>query len=128
MIETFSPGASGHAIWPGLDVLAEDLTVQKRRFGAFTPGSSDLLAILQARDIDTLSVTGTATQICCESTARDAMMLNDKVFFIADGNATFSDDEHNATLWAMAHAFRDVIDTDTVDGMIEKVGAEPALA
>ena len=109
---------------PGLDVLPQDLRVPKRRFGAFAPGSSDLHAILQERGIDTLIVTGTATQVCCESTARDAMMLNYKVFFIADGNATFNDDEHNATLSAMAHAFCDVIDTDTMVGMIERVGAE----
>ena len=51
------------------------------------------------------------------------MMLNYKVFFIADGNATFNDDEHNGTLSAMAHAFCDVIDTDTMVGMIERAGA-----
>ena len=123
MIETFSPGAFGHAIWPGLDVLPQDLKVQKRRFGAFAPGSSDLHTILQTRGIDTLIITGTATQVCCESTARDAMMLNYKVFFIADGNATFNDDEHNATLSAMAHAFCDVIDTDTMVEMIDRAGA-----
>lgn len=128
MIETFAPGSFGHAIWPGLDVLPQDLQVQKRRFGAFAPGSSNLHEILQARNIDTLIITGTATQVCCESTARDAMMLNYKVFFIADGNATFNDDEHNATLSAMAHAFCDVIDADTMVGMIEHVSAEPAMA
>jgi ureidoacrylate peracid hydrolase len=128
MIETFSPGAFGHALWPGLEVLPQDLKVQKRRFGAFAPGSSDLHAALQGRRIDTLIITGTATQVCCESTARDAMMLNYKVFFIADGNATFNDDEHNATLSAMAHTFCDVIDTDTMIAMIERVGAEPATA
>jgi ureidoacrylate peracid hydrolase len=128
MIEAFAPGAFGHAIWPGLDVLPQDLKVQKRRFGAFAPGSSDLHAILQERGIDTLIITGTATQVCCESTARDAMMLNYKVFFIADGNATFNDDEHNATLSAMAHAFCDVIDTDAMVSMIEHVGAEAVMA
>jgi ureidoacrylate peracid hydrolase len=50
-------------------------------------------------------------------------MLNYKVFFIADGNATFNDDEHNGTLSAMAHAFCDVIDTDTMVGMVERAGA-----
>ena len=124
MIEAFTPGAFGHAIWPGLDVLQQDLHVWKRRFGAFAPGSSDLHEVLQPRGIDTLIITGTATQVCCESTARDAMMLNYKVFFIADGNATFNDDEHNATLSAMAHAFCDVIDTDTMVGMIQRAGAE----
>jgi len=118
MIEAFTPGSKGHALWPGLEVLPQDLQVRKRRFGAFAPGASDLHAILQSRGIDTLVVTGTATQVCCESTARDAMMLNYKVLFVADGNATFSDEEHNATLSAMAHAFCDVVDTETVVGMI----------
>jgi ureidoacrylate peracid hydrolase len=117
-------------LWPGLDVQAADLRVQKLRFGAFAPGASDLHAI---RGIDTLIVTGTASQVCCESTARDAMMLNYKVFFIADGNATFTDDEHNATLSAMAHTFCDVVDTATMIGIIQaaSVAAKneaPALA
>ena len=118
MIDAFTPGAEGHALWPGLDVRPEDLKVPKRRFGAFAPGASDLHEILQERGIDTLIITGTATQVCCESTARDAMMLNYKVFFIADGNATYNDQEHNATLSAMAHTFCDVIDSDRLVELI----------
>lgn len=124
MIDTFSPGAFGHALYPALDVQPRDLVVQKRRFGAFAPGASDLHAILEVRGIDTLIITGTATQVCCESTARDAMMLNYKVFFVADGNATFNDDEHNATLSAMAHTFCDVRTTEAMIGLI----AQPAGA
>jgi ureidoacrylate peracid hydrolase len=120
MIEAFTPGSEGHALWPGLDVRTEDLKVRKRRFGAFAPGASDLHEILQARGIDTLIITGTASQVCCESTARDAMMLNYKVFFVADGNATFTDAEHDATLSAMAHTFCDVIDADGVIGLIRQ--------
>ena len=111
MIAAFTPGAFGHALWDGLDVRPEDMQVRKRRFGAFAPGASDLHALLAARGIDTLIITGTATQVCCESTARDAMMLNYKVFFVAAGNATYGDAEYNATLSAMAHTFCDVADT-----------------
>ncbi len=114
MIEAFTPGAFGHAIWSGLDVLAQDLKVQKRRFGAFAPGSSDLHAILQERDIDTLIVTGTATQVCCESTARDAMMLNFKTVMVADGLAASSDEEHNASLSALYGQFADVQAVDEI--------------
>jgi ureidoacrylate peracid hydrolase len=129
MIEAFTPGAEGHAVWPGLEVLAGDLKVWKRRFGAFAPGASDLHAILQERGVDTLIITGTASQVCCESTARDAMMLNYKVFFVADGNATFTDEEHNATLSAMAYTFCDVIESDVLIGMIERERVpEAALA
>jgi ureidoacrylate peracid hydrolase len=123
MIEAFTPGAEGHALWSGLDVRPGDLKVRKRRFGAFVSGSSDLHAILQARGVDTLIITGTASQVCCESTARDAMMLNYKVFFVADGNATFTDEEHNATLSAMAYTFCDVIGSAALIGLI---GQQPA--
>ena len=123
MIATFSPDAPGHALWDGLDVRPPDLQVRKRRFGAFAPGASDLHEILLARGIDTLIITGTATQVCCESTARDAMMLNYKVFFVADGNATFTDAEHNATLSAMAHTFCDVVDADTLVSLIGQSAA-----
>jgi ureidoacrylate peracid hydrolase len=125
MIEAFTPSAEGHALWSGLDVRAEDLKVRKRRFGAFVQGSSDLHAILQRRGVDTLIITGTASQVCCESTARDAMMLNYKVFFVADGNATFTDEEHNATLSAMGYTFCDVIDSAA---LIDLIRQDVALA
>jgi ureidoacrylate peracid hydrolase len=118
MIEAFTPGNPGHALWPELDVAEEDLIVIKRRFGAFVPGSSDLHARLQERGIDTLIISGTLSQVCCESTARDAMMMNYKVFFITDACATVTDAEHGGTLSAMAHAFCDVRDTQSVLGLI----------
>jgi ureidoacrylate peracid hydrolase len=124
MIEAFTPGHFGHELWVDLDVLPQDLKVRKRRFGAFVPGSSELHAILQARGIDTLIISGTATQVCCESTARDAMMMNYKVFFVTDANATFTDAEHNATLSAMAHAFCDVRDTEA---MVQLIGDQEPL-
>jgi ureidoacrylate peracid hydrolase len=120
MIETFTPGNPGHALWSELDVAKEDLRVIKRRFGAFVPGSSDLHALLQERRIDTLIISGTLSQVCCEATARDAMMMNYKVFFIADANATLTDAEHSGTLSAMAHAFCDVRDTQSMLGLIAK--------
>jgi ureidoacrylate peracid hydrolase len=127
MIEAFTPGNEGHALWPGLDVRPEDLQVRKRRFGAFVPGSSDLHAILQERGIDTLIITGTASQVCCESTARDAMMMNYKVFFVADGNATFTDEEHNATVSAMAYTFCDVIESEALIGLIRQEAVAPEV-
>ncbi len=119
MIEAFTPGHEQHKIWPGLDVLPGDLKVRKRRFGAFVEGASDLHAMLRARGIDTIIVTGTATNVCCESTARDAMMLDYKVYFISDANATHTDAEHNATLTAMANIFADVSSTDEIVPLIE---------
>src|SRR4029078_5594599 len=96
--KAFAPGSYGFELWPGLDVLPGDLKVPKNRFGAFVAGQSTLHPELQARNIDTVIITGTATNVCCESTARDAMMMNYKTIFAADGTATFNDEKHTATL------------------------------
>ena len=69
-------------------------------------------ATLQARGIDTLLVSGTLTNCCCESTVRDAMQLNYKVLMVADANAALSDDEHEAALYALGWIFADLCDTD----------------
>jgi ureidoacrylate peracid hydrolase len=114
MNEAFAPGSFGHSLWPGLEVLPGDLKVNKNRFGAFVPGSSNLHAELQARNIDTVIITGTATNVCCESTARDAMMMNYKTIFVSDGTATYNDEEHNATLGIMLAMFADVMTTEEV--------------
>lgn len=106
-------------LWPQLEVLAPDVTVDKTRFGAFVPGASDLHALLQERGIDTLIITGTLTNCCCESTARDAMQMNYKVIFVADATATLTDTAHNATLESMAMLFADVMTTAEVVTAIE---------
>jgi ureidoacrylate peracid hydrolase len=125
MGNAFAPDSFGHALWPELDVQPEDLKVMKNRFGAFVPGASGLHEALQARGIDTLIITGTVTNVCCESTARDAMMLDYKVFFVADGNAAHSDEEHNGTLSSLAYIFCDVRMAADVVALIE---AAPGMA
>jgi len=105
-------GSKGHELWPELEVLAGDLVVIKNRYSAFIQGSSDLAAVLRARGLDTLLITGTVTNVCCESTARDAMMLNFKTVMISDGNAAVTDDDHNAALNNFYLTFGDVMSTD----------------
>jgi ureidoacrylate peracid hydrolase len=128
MIETFAPGGTGHALWPELEVAQQDLVVLKRRFSAFVPGSSDLHARLQDRGIDTLIISGTLSQVCCDSTARDAMMMNYKVFFIADACATLTEAEHGGAISAMAHTFCDVRDTQSVLSLIAGAPAKDSPA
>jgi len=126
MEAAFADGSYGHSLWPALEVLPGDIRVKKNRFGAFVPGSSDLHAVLQARNIDTLIITGTATNVCCESTARDAMMMNYKVIFVSDGTATYNDEEHNATLGIMLAMFADVMTTDEVVDRLARTMSQAA--
>jgi nicotinamidase-related amidase len=110
----------GHALWPELDVRAGDGQIVKKRFSAFIDGSSDLVPDLRQRGIDTLLISGTATNICCESSARDAMMLNFKVTMVSDALATYSDAEHNASLATFYSMFGDVQNTDEVISSLDR--------
>ena len=105
----------GHAPWSELDVRPQDGQIVKKRFSAFIDGSSNISSYLLERGIDTLLIGGTATNICCESSARDAMMLNFKVTMVADALATYTDAEHNASLATFYSIFGDV---QTVDEAI----------
>ena len=125
MEAAFADGSYGHSLWPGLEVLPQDIRVKKNRFGAFVPGSSDLHAVLQARGIDTVIITGTATNVCCESTARDAFMLNYRTLVVSDANATVSDEAHNASLNALFVRFADVFTTDEIVDLLAAASAKP---
>lgn len=111
-IESMSEGTKGHALWDGLDVRAEDEAVKKYRFSAFLQGSSDLPERLRAQGYDTVLIVGTVTNVCCDSSARDAMMLNFKTIMVSDGCAATNDEEHNAALIAFYLTFGDVMTTD----------------
>jgi ureidoacrylate peracid hydrolase len=124
--DAFAPGAHHWQLWPELDVTDDELKVDKQRFAAFIPGTCDLHSILQERGIDTLIITGTLTNCCCESTARDAMQFNYKVIFVSDGNAALTDAEHNATLHNMCFLFADVMSTAEVVALIGQAAGERA--
>jgi ureidoacrylate peracid hydrolase len=99
-------------------VRPEDALIVKKRFSAFIQGSSDINHVLHAAGIDTVIIAGTVTNVCCESSARDAMMLNYRVVFVADATAALSDAEHNATLINMVRVFADVRTANEVIGML----------
>jgi len=120
MRQAFTPGDFGHELYATLEVRPGDLRVRKYRFSALVQGASELDAILRARGIDTLIIVGTATNVCCESTARDAMMLNYKVFFVSDANACRTDEEHNATLAILMGLFADVRSTEEMIELLQR--------
>ena len=107
--------SAGHELqmpWRELDVAASDLKVTKNRYSALIAGASDLGTLLKQRGIDTLLIAGTKTNVCCECTARDAMMLDYKVVLLCDCTAALSDEEHLATLENVIQQFGDVMTAD----------------
>jgi ureidoacrylate peracid hydrolase len=118
-IATLSEGTLGHELWRDLDIQPEDEIVKKYRYSAFMPGASELPERLRARGFDTVLIAGTMTNACCDSSARDANMMNFRTIMVSDANAANTKEEHDASLTAFYCVFGDVMDTDTI---IESLG------
>lgn len=110
--QALSRGNPLQALWPQLVVEQHDLQASKNRYSAFIAGSSALGKLLAERNIDTVLIAGTKTNVCCECTARDAMMLDYKVVLLSDCTAALSDEEHRATLENVIQQFGDVLSAD----------------
>ncbi len=120
IIEDTKEGAFPGELWDGMDVQKDDKIITKNRSSALAPDFFLLKDYLLQKKIDTLIITGTLSNVCCESTTRDAMFLNYKTIFVEDANGTRSDEEHNATLINMIQFFADVRSTKDVLRLIEK--------
>ncbi|MEX0409292.1 isochorismatase family cysteine hydrolase [Aquibium sp. LZ166] len=118
LLAALSENSPWHGLADGLAVEPGDLHVSKNRFSCFIQGASTLDMVLRSRGIDHIIICGTLTNRCCESTARDAMMIGYRVVFVEDANAAVTDEEHVAALINVAATFGDVRRTDDVVGMI----------
>jgi nicotinamidase-related amidase len=106
------------------DVVVDrnDIILEKPRYGAFH--GTDLELILRERGIDTLIVTGIATNVCCETTAREAAVRDFRVFFLSDATATSgigelsADEVQRVTLATLGKRFAQVL---TTGQMLEKI-------
>ena len=92
--------------------LPDEVIVTKHRYGAF--GSSDLDLVLRSRGIRTVVMTGVATNVCVETTARQAFLRDYYVVFTSDCTATYSQAEHDATLHNIDAFFGAVVGADEV--------------
>lgn len=97
-----------HDLHPDMVTATDDLVIDKYRYSAFACPDAALERALGAFQPDMLLIAGTLSNVCCESTARDAYMLGFKVIFIADATAAKSDEEHNAALLNLRLNFADV--------------------
>jgi nicotinamidase-related amidase len=109
-------------LWNDLEVRSGDLVVEKSTPSAFFPGGSDLHEKLVSRGVDSVLITGTVSNVCCESTARDASAMGYRVVFIADATAASNDDAHNATLTTIYRSFGDVRSTIEVLDLLGQPG------
>jgi len=89
-----------------------ECVVTKHRYSAFVDTSLDL--ILRSQEIKSLIMTGVATNVCVESTARDGYMKDYYIVFVSDCTATFAMEDHEATLRNIDTYFGDVVTSSEV--------------
>jgi ureidoacrylate peracid hydrolase len=127
IVALYTEGNEGAELHDGLDVDPADVVVNKTRYGAFH--GTDLEATLRSRGVDTVIITGIATNICCETTAREAAQHDFRVFFLSDGTATKemngvpADELQRATLASLGMVFAQIA---TIDEVTEKLWASAA--
>ena len=101
---------------PEMKIEPEDRVLQKKRYSAFF--QTDLEKSLQSKGIRDLIISGVMTNLCCETTARDAFMRDYRVFFLIDGTATGKEDHHLAALKNLGYGFAYLM---TCDELIENL-------
>jgi ureidoacrylate peracid hydrolase len=104
----------GYAIPEALEPQPDDLRVTKRTYSALAPGSSSLDAELKTLGVRTVLIGGTVTNVCCESTARDAMMLDYATVMVEDLLSAVTPEEHVRCLENWMLFFGDVLSADEV--------------
>lgn len=98
--------------YKGIEPLPGDIVIQKHRYSAFV--NTPLDTVLRSKGIRTLIMTGVATNVCVESTARDGFMRDYYIVFVKDCAATTSEELHNNTLKNIARCFGEVVDSSDI--------------
>jgi isochorismate hydrolase len=103
-------------LMPEIAPLPQEKIVAKNRYSAFY--KTDLEEYLKKAGIRNLIIGGVMTNLCCETTARDAFMRDYRVFFLADGTATATEELHRATLRNLAFGFSYLVTCEEIIGLL----------
>jgi ureidoacrylate peracid hydrolase len=113
-LRAMEPDADGFELWPTLEVHPEDERIIKTLYSGFVQGSSDLEGRLRKQGIEYVLIAGTYTNVCCQASAQDAMMLNFRTVMVSDCNAGSSPEAHVAALENFFEFFGDVLTVDEI--------------
>lgn len=117
-LKSLSEDSEGFKLFAKLEAAPSDLYVRKIMYSAMIPGSSELPRVLADAGVNMLLIAGTKTNVCCETTGRDASMLGHRVVMLSDATATVTDEEHAGALNNFQVSFGDVM---TVGEAIERL-------
>lgn len=102
-----------------------EIVVNKHRYSAFA--GTDLDMVLTTAGIETILLTGVATNVCVESTLRDGLFLEYNVALVPDCCATYWPELHESTIANVRGTFGAVLDSGELAEMWNRVAvAMPA--
>ena len=113
----WSAGSFEHQIVDELAPLPDELVIDKNSSSPFNGTGIDQL--LHNMKLETLVIAGAATDMCVETTARDAADRGYNVIVVEDATATFREEHHIAALSGLARVYTQVWKTDQVLGSLE---------
>ena len=105
-------GSPESEVHPDLAPQPGEKEILKHRYSSFY--NTDLETILRCLKVEDLVITGIMTNMCCESTARDAYFRDYRVFFLADGTGSITEEMHLASLLNLAFGFAWVTSVDNI--------------
>ncbi|MGE5415538.1 MAG: cysteine hydrolase family protein [Acidobacteriota bacterium] len=116
----FAKGSSEWELHPDVADLPFDHLIEKNLPGSFT--GTDLESWLREKEIDTVVIVGYMTQMCCDTTARQAVHLGFGVEFLSNATGTLdfsnyagqvsAEELHRAILVTQAARFSRVMSTE----------------
>jgi len=115
--EVILHGTTDWEFLPEIKVESKDKILPKKRYSAFY--ETALESFLRPKGIRDLVISGVMTNLCCETTARDAFMRDYRVFFLIDGTATGKDEHHLATLRNLGFGFAYLMTCDELIRMLK---------
>ena len=125
VLTTCREGTWGAEFYEGISPLPHERVVIKHRYSAFI--NTDLNTVLKAKGIESFLVTGVATNVCVETTARDAYMYDYYVTMVEDCAAAYHSHLHETTLENMQRHFGLVASSqeimETWQGLMQKKAA-----
>ena len=122
-IDSLVAGTWDMELVPRMDAKPDDYILDKNRYSAFY--NTNLEVILRGLAVDTLIICGVTTEICVESTVRDAYFRDYKVLVPEDAVAAMDVARHEGTLLTIRYGFGTVTTTpEVIDSLGVPLGAQ----
>lgn len=110
--ESVFEGSPESKIVETLNPKPHERIIRKNTYSAFY--NTTLETFLKHKKIKNIVISGVLTNLCCETTAREAFNKNFNVFFLIDATAAYNEEMHLSSLCALSYGFATPVISDDI--------------